>query len=258
MNELENAVDMMTDSADDAQEGNEVGLDDLMDNLTASEDAETGETVENEGDDGHETEANEDKPEGEKDKFGRRIASALANQKRGFQKELNFSARVRSAAGDMTEDEIAEALRSYQASKIAESDEEISPKAARKIVEEREKAAMKSVPGGDRLDEFKADVASLQADGWTSEELQALTTDAQVNRDVIGGGMSLRKAAKIYLQRVNAPQEQTKRRGVPTAKTAGSGTVPEENAIADMSDEEFEKFQKRVERAAMQGKRVRL
>ena len=70
--------------------------------------------------------------------------------------------------------------------------------------------------------------------------------------------MSIRKAAKAYLQRASAPQKETKRRSVPTAKTAGSGSVPEENAIADMSDEEFEKFQKRVERAAMQGKRVRL
>ncbi len=255
MNELENAVDMMTDSADDAQEGSEIGLDDLMKNLTAAEDAETEGTVENEGDDGRETETNEEKPEGEKDKFGRRIASALANQKRGFQKELDFSAKVRGAAGDMTEDEIAEALRSYQASKIAESDTEISPKAARKIVEEREKANANRQDTS-RNDEITSALESLIDDGWTKDELKAFSLDEQV-REAVNNGMGIRKAAKAYLQRQSAATT-TKRRSVPTAKTAGSGSVPEENAIADMSDEEFEKFQKRVERAAMQGKRVRL
>ena len=103
MDELENAVDMMMGSADDAQESNEIGFDDLMDNLTgASETEETEETAEQTGDSAPETQ--EQKPDGDKDKFSRRIASALANQRKGFQKELDFSAKVRGVSGDMTED----------------------------------------------------------------------------------------------------------------------------------------------------------
>lgn len=254
MNELENTVDMTQELADDAQAGREVTLSDLMDNLTGGAQAETEETAEQTGDGDPETQA---QPQTEdKDKFGRRIASALANQKRGFQKDLDFSARVHGAAGDMTDDEIAEALRDYQARRIAESDTDISPKAARRIVEAQERANQ-SRADSPQMGQAEAEVQSLYADGWTVDELQALATDAEVQRQ-FAAGVSLRKAAKMYLQRQQTVQPQTPKRGVPTAKTAGSGAPPDDNAIANMTDAEFDALQKRVERAAMEGKRVRL
>ena len=254
MNELENTVDMTQELADDAQAGREVTLSDLMDNLTGGAQAETEETAEQTGDGDPETQA---QPQTEdKDKFGRRIASALANQKRGFQRDLDFSARVHGAAGDMTDDEIAEALRDYQARRIAESDADISPKAARRIVEAQERANQTRADNP-QTGQAEADVQSLYADGWTVDELQALTTDAEVQRQ-FAAGVSLRKAAKMYLQRQQTVQPQTPKRGVPTAKTAGSGVPPDDNAIANMTDAEFDALQKRVERAAMEGKRVRL
>lgn len=252
MDELENAVDMMMGSADDAQESNEISLDDLMDNLTGA--SETEETAEQTGDSAPETQ--EQKPDGDKDKFSRRIASALANQRKGFQKELDFSAKVRGVSGDMTEDEIAEALRSYQASKIAKGDADISEKAARKIVEEREKAA--AGQAGNREAEITSGLNSLIDDGWTMEELRAFSGDEQVKQDV-NSGMSIRKAAKAYLQREAEPKETTpvKRRSVPTAKTAGTGNVPEENKIENMTDVEFARFSDRAQEMMMEGKRVR-
>lgn len=252
MDELENAVDMMMGSADDAQESNEISLDDLMDNLTGA--SETEETAEQTGDSAPETQ--EQKPDGDKDKFSRRIASALANQKKGFQKELDFSAKIRGVSGDMTEDEIAEALRSYQASKIAKGDADISEKAARKIVEEREKAA--AGQAGNREAEITSGLNSLIDDGWTMEELRAFSSDEQVKQDV-NSGMSIRKAAKAYLQREAAPKEAapSKRRSVPTAKTAGAGNVPEENKIENMTDAEFARFSDRAQEMMMEGKRVR-
>lgn len=256
MDEFENTVDMMQETADDAQTGEEISLNDLMDNLTDGAEAEeTDETAEQTGGSDPETQTQTQTQTEGKDKFGRRIASALANQKRGFQKDLDFSAKVHGAAGDMTEEEITEALRDYQARKIAESDKEISPKAARKIVEAQEKANRQ--PTDARSGELQADVQSLYNDGWTLEELQALTTDEQVRRQVNSEGMSLRKAAKMYLQRQTA-QTTTKRRSVPTAKSAGSGAPPDDNPIANMTDAEFDAFQERVERAAMEGKRVKL
>lgn len=254
MNELENTVDMTQELADDAQAGREVTLSDLMDNLTGGAQAETEETAEQTGDGDPETQA---QPQTEdKDKFGRRIASALANQKRGFQKDIDFSARVHGAAGDMTDDEIAEALRDYQARRIAESDADISPKAARRIVEAQERANQTRADNPQR-GQAETEVQSLYADGWTEDELLALTTDAEVQRQ-FAAGVSLRKAAKMYLQRQQTVQPQTPKRGVPTAKTAGSGVPPDDNAIANMTDAEFDALQKRVERAAMEGKRVRL
>nr|DAE44864.1 MAG TPA: hypothetical protein [Caudoviricetes sp.] len=228
-------------------------MDDLMDNLTGGAQAETEETAEQTGDSDPETQA---QPQTEdKDKFGRRIASALANQKRGFQKDIDFSARVHGAAGDMTDDEITEALRDYQARRIAESDTDISPKAARRIVEAQERANQTQTDNPQRGD-AEAEVQSLYADGWTTDELRVLTNDAEVQR-LFAAGVSLRKAAKMYLQRQQTVQPQTPKRGVPTAKTAGSGAPPDNNAIANMTDAEFDAFQKRVERAAMEGKRVR-
>lgn len=254
MNELENTVDMTQELADDAQAGREVTMDDLMDNLTGGAQAETEETAEQTGDGDPETQA---QPQTEdKDKFGRRIASALANQKRGFQKDLDFSARVHGAAGDMTDDEIADALRDYQARRIAESDADISPKAARRIVEAQERANQTRADNP-QMGQAETEVQSLYADGWTTDELRVLTNDAEVQR-LFAAGVSLRKAAKMYLQRQQTVQPQTPKRGVPTAKTAGSGAPPDDNAIANMTDAEFDAFQKRVERAAMEGKRVRL
>lgn len=252
MDELENTVDMTQELADDAQAGQEVTLSDLMDNLTGGAQAE--ETAEQTGDSDPETQA-QPQTEDNKDKFGRRIASALANQKRGFQKDIDFSARVHGAAGDMTDDEIADALRDYRARKIAESDTDISPKAARKIVEAQERANQ-SRADNPQMGQAEAEVQSLYADGWTEDELLALTTDAEVKRQ-FASGVSLRKAAKMYLQRQQTKQPQTPKRGVPTAKTAGSGAPPDDNAIANMTDAEFDAFQKRVERAAMEGKRVK-
>jgi hypothetical protein len=255
MEELENTVDMTQELADDAQAGQEVTLSDLMDNLTGgAQAAETEETAEQTGDGDPETQA-QPQTEDNKDKFGRRIASALANQKRGFQKDIDFSARVHGAAGDMTDDEITEALRDYQARRIAESDADISPKAARRIVEAQERANQTQADNPQR-GEAEAEVQSLYADGWTEDELLALTNDAEVQRQ-FASGMSLRKAAKMYLQRQQTKPPQTPKRGVPTAKTAGSGAPPDDNAIANMTDAEFDAFQKRVERAAMEGKRVK-
>lgn len=255
MDELENTVDMTQELADDAQAGQEVTLSDLMDNLTGGAQAETEKTAEQTGDGDPETQA-QPQTEDNKDKFGRRIASALANQKRGFQKDIDFSARVHGAAGDMTDDEITEALRDYQARRITESDADISPKAARRIVEAQERANQ-SRADNPQMGQAEAEVQSLYADGWTEEELLALTTDAEVKRQ-FAEGMSLRKAAKMYLQRQQTKPPQTPKRGVPTAKTAGSGAPPDDNAIANMTDAEFDAFQKRVERAAMEGKRVRI
>lgn len=252
MDELENTVDMTQELADDAQAGQEVTMDDLMDNLTGDA-QETDETAEQTGDGDPETQA---QPQTEdKDKFGRRIASALANQKRGFQKDIDFSARVHGAAGDMTDDEIADALRDYRARKIAESDTDISPKAARRLVEAQERANQ-SRADNPQMGQAEAEVQSLYADGWTEDELLALTTDAEVKRQ-FASGVSLRKAAKMYLQRQQTVPPQPQKRGVPTAKTAGSGAPPDDNAIANMTDAEFDAFQKRVERAAMEGKRVK-
>lgn len=254
MDELENTVDMTQELADDAQAGQEVTLSDLMDNLTDGAQAEETETTaEQTGDGDPETQA---QPQTEdKDKFGRRIASALANQKRGFQKDIDFSARVHGAAGDMTDDEITEALRDYQARRIAESDTDISPKAARRIVEAQERANQ-SRADNPQMGQAEAEVQSLYADGWTVDELRALSADAEVQRQ-FAEGMSLRKAAKMYLQRQQTAQPQAPKRGVPTAKTAGSGAPPDDNAIANMTDAEFDAFQKRVERATMEGKRVK-
>lgn len=256
MDELENAVETMNDKpADDAQE---VTMDELMDNLTAAE-PETDETAEQEGGGEGETQAHrQEEPEGGKDKFGRRIASALANQKRGFQKDLDFSARVRGAAGDLDDEEIAKALRAYRAQKIADADSDISPKAAQKIVEAQEKAA--TAQTDERRASITEQLSGLLDDGWTMDELKAFSADEEVKRQV-NDGVSIRKAAKAYLQRVSgtaAGGDGGRKHGVPTARTAGSGRVTGENPIENMTDEEFARFSDRAQEMMMEGKRVRI
>lgn len=257
MSEYENTVaegeELSGMLADDAQEAEEISVSDIIGTLSE----ETSETAESEGDGAPETQAEEEEQtDGEKAKFQQRIKSALASQAAKFRPDVTLAANLRSIAGDMTDAEIAEALREHQARRMHESDPEISEKAAKEIIKTREAA---KAGGGDdeRQTALAQQVKAMQEDGWTTEELAALAKDDLVRRALNEEGKSLRRAAKEYLQRQSAGRQTEKKKGVPTSRTAGAGTVRGDNPIEDMTDEEFARFQKRVEAAAMAGKRVR-
>lgn len=246
MNE-ENEV--MEQPADDAQAA-EITAEELIANLSG------GETAENEGDGGP-TEAQEGKKTSEKDKFEGRIKAALSNQARQYRPDVDFAQKMRGIAQGMTDEQIAEALRAHQARAMHESDPEISEKAAAEIIKAREAKA----PENPNVQAYREGIKQLMEDGWTAEELRSFASDETV-REELASGKSLRAAATAFLRRgaQGAGKEKTpeKKNGVPTVRRTATASPAVSDPIATMSDEEFEKFSKRVKEEALAGRKVRL
>ena len=151
--------------ADDAQAA-EISAEELMGNLTGG--APSGEQAEISGDGGQAVEAQQEETqqqETESDKVGKRIAAALRQQRRTIFEQLGAS-----------EDEVRELIRASKAEKLSKEDPDISPKAARRIVEAEERHAGEDA----QKQAITQGIQSLFEDGWTSDELRAFSMDATV------------------------------------------------------------------------------
>ena len=250
MAEMDNSVAMdeaisMEAPADDAQAA-EISAEELMGNLTGG--APEAEQAENSGDGGQAEEAQQgetQQQEAESEKVGKRIAAALRQQRRTIFEQLGAS-----------EDEVRELIRASKAEKLSKEDPDISPKAARRIVEAEERHAGEDA----QKQAITQGIQSLFEDGWTSDELRAFSMDATVRED-IAAGRSVRQAATAYLRRGRSAQEQppagaNTRRGVPTLRSQATAPTRDRSAIDDMTDAEFAAFSERAMEAAMSGKRV--
>ena len=223
-------------SADDAQAA--LSAEELMQDLTVGT-----QTAENEGDGDPGTQKQADAKQGKEDKFSRRMRAALANQKRQLYAELGGS-----------EDEIREIIRAHKAQKLSQENPKISPEAAKIIVEEREKA--QSVQPA-TSNELVTGIQGLIEDGWTREMLEDFVRDEIVQEQINEEGVSVRKAAFAYLNRARGQQTATKK-SVPTLRTATAAGALDSDRIAEMTDAEFDAFDKRAREAMDNGRKVRL
>ena len=97
-------------------------------------------------------------------------------------------------------------------------------------------------------------LGELFEDGWTTGELDAMTQDEAVQRE-IADGHGVVRAACGYLKRMLAAP---KKGMVPIARTTAAGTVRSGSRIEQMSDREFAAFSKRAQEAMMAGRKVRV
>jgi len=233
----------MEQSADDAQAAEVISAEELAAELMAGNS--DGETVVNTGDDGQtpQERAGEAK-QGQQQAAGKRdnqMRAALRQQRKTIFEELGES-----------EDTVRELIRAHRAAQITKEDPEITPKAARKIVEAQEQAAQ---PKQDKnLADMTASVQGLLDDGWTPDELREFAADETAQAEM-ANGKSVRQAATAFMKRQTAPQT-AKRRGVPTFRSAATSGAKQGNLIDDMSDAEFARFADRAYQAAMNGKKV--
>lgn len=244
------AAELLTD---DASAVEDISIEELVADLGTSD---SGEKVEM-GDDSHTddsgAEGKQPEHKGTKDKFSRRISAALKSQEGQLIHELG--------RGKYTREQIMEAVDEHLARKMHEEDAEISPKAAKKIIEAEAKAAS---PAADaQVEAIKEGMRGLIEDGWTQEELKEFVADETVRED-IAAGKTVRQAARAYERRARtqltepAPKAERKR-AVPTIKSAGlPAEGAGENYIKEMTSEQFAAFREKVRKAQMQGKRVRL
>lgn len=233
----------MEQSADDAQTAEVISAEDLAAELLAGNGE--NETVVSTGDDGQiQQELTGAVKQGQQQVAGKRdnqMRAALKQQRKTIFEELGES-----------EDTVRELIRAHRAAQITKEDPEITPKAAMRIVEAQEQAAQ---PKQDKnLADMTAAVRGLMEDGWTTDELQAFAADETAQAEM-ADGKTVRQAAKAFMQRQNAPQT-ARRRGVPTFRSAATSSTNKGNLIDDMSDADFARFSDRVQRAAMDGKKV--
>lgn len=230
----------MEQSADDAQ-ATDISVEELVSQLTAGE-----ETVENEGDDGH-AEQQQTKQEQETgDKVGRRIAAALKSQRENiFARELG-----------MSESDVRELIRAHKAEQMHKDDPEISPKAARKILEAQEKAAQ---PAQDpRVADLSAQMKDMLSKGYTPDEIRELVSDADVRKD-IEEGKNLWQAARAFERRRGEANAAPGRKRAPrTARSTAAGDSPVPDLIASIPDDKYESFMDDLRRRAMRGEKVRI
>ena len=94
-------------------------------------------------------------------------------------------------------------------------------------------------------------LGELFEDGWTTGELDAMTQDEGVKREIASGHGVVRAACGL--------ETAAARKGnVPIARTTAAGAVRPGSAIEQMSDREFAAFSKRAQEAMMAGKKVRM
>lgn len=225
--------------ADDAQAEDTMSFEDLAASLT--EPSTSAETADNTGDSdpANEQAAEQTKPAGQ-DTKSNQIRAALRSQREQIFRDLG-----------MSENEIRELVRAKKAEAMSAADPDISPKAAMKIIEAQEAAR-----GGISDDDARAFVRQLADDGWSREELNAFVNDDAVRRR-LDSGENMRRVATEFLRGRNAKAQQAQgRRSVPITRSASTSVLGEENRLANMSDEEYEKYSKRIDQALMEGRRI--
>ena len=110
-----------------------------------------------------------------------------------------------------------------------------------------------------RTEEIKNGLQAMIDEGWQKGELDAFVMDPGVKQD-IANGKSVEQATIAYLRRaLNAQNgKSVAKKSVPTVRSASPGRRSDSDAsrIANMSDQEFDEFARRADKAARQGKRV--
>lgn len=101
-------------------------------------------------------------------------------------------------------------------------------------------------------------IAELFEDGWTQEELLALSQDMAV-REAVAKGHDVVRAACAYLRaKMQQMPSPMRRRAVPVSRVSGAGSAMQGSGIEQMTDAQFEAFSRQAREAAMMGRKVRM
>ena len=133
-----------------------------------------------------------------------------------------------------------------------------APDIAEELMEDSEQRAAQE--GAELEASLREGIGMLFEDGWTAEELAALSQDEGVRSDVAAGLDLIRAAARLLrrqLAEVKAVQA-ARRRGVPVTRSSAAGAAMPDNRIDAMSDAQFDAFSRQARAAAMMGKRVKM
>ena len=135
-----------------------------------------------------------------------------------------------------------------------------APMSAQEITGElmEDSAAREMQEAADLEAQIREGIGMLFEDGWTAEELGALSQDEGVRADVAQGKDLIRAAAAYLKRQMVAMHQMPRRRGVPVTRASAAGHVAQGDRIEEMSDAQFDEFSRRARAAAMMGRKVRM
>lgn len=165
-----------------------------------------------------------------------------------------FARRVREAYGGMTDEQIVEAMIEAQAQKMHEEDPEISVKAAKMILAERAKtgSAVKAEPAEDahaQLLKEQAQEMAATKDG--AALLREMLTDETVKAKINAGEWDVKQARAYY---EGKRESESRAHKAPTTIKARGAMKSATKNVRNMSDAEFDAFDKKVSDAYEHGK----
>ena len=119
-------------------------------------------------------------------------------------------------------------------------------------------AGMQAQEAAENEAAIREGIAALFEDGWTQEELMALSQDMGV-REAVAKGHDVVRAACAYLRaRMQQMHSPMRRRAVPVSRVSGAGSMMQGSGIEQMSDAQFDAFSRQAREAAMLGRKVRM
>ena len=169
-----------------------------------------------------------------------------------------FAARVRKAYDGMTDEQIMDAMITSRAEKMHEEDPEISVKAAKMIIMAREGLSEQRETKNDDQDEhakmLKEQAQEMAGTREGAQLLREMLTDETVKRKIDAGEWDVKQARAYYEGKRETESEQRK---APVTMKMKSAQTAKRKSVSEMSDEEFDRVEQRVESALRAGKRVK-
>lgn len=169
-----------------------------------------------------------------------------------------FASRMRKAYAGMTDEQIMDEMITSRAEKMHEEDPEISVKAAKMIIMAREGISeQRETPNVGQDEHTKMLKEQAQEMAGTREGAQLLRemlTDETVKRKINAGEWDVKQARAYYEGKRETESEQRK---APVTMKMKSAQTAHRKSMSEMSDEEFDRVEQRVESALRAGKRVK-
>lgn len=246
MDEISTVVTAPDDAANDT-----VNLSALL-----NEQAETVETTQEDApaqdhaDDGQpQVEGTQTTLEAERERWKLGKEAALRAQSRKYQPDVQLAKTVRDVFAGMTDDKIAQAMLEYRAARMAEEDPEITPKAAKQILELKTAKPEPTAAEGRRA-QLEDQLFALQGSG---ADLGGMFQDETVATHINDGTWDV-NTAYAYWQGTRKNAQIRDNPPVATARSTSGGAKMKD--FADMTPEEFAAFNARIEQQLRSGKRV--
>ena len=169
-----------------------------------------------------------------------------------------FAQRVRKAYDGMTDEQIMDAMITSRAEKMHEEDPEISVKAAKMIIMAREGLSdtgkKQESEQDDHAKMLREQAQEMAGTREGAQLLKEMLTDETVKRKIDAGEWDVKQARAYYEGKQETESAQRK---APVTMKMKPAQTARRKSMSEMSDEEFDRVEQRVENALRAGKRVK-